>query len=195
MFREFFQIPALCVFCDRVVLHSLAKLSESGFDVASIPWEKILLRRPQPYPRGDDRERITRACQAAEALFTAKPPVSAPSVPDTPPADRVARKPRVLGIVPTAPSRDEEVKAPVRLEQRTPRDPAGAICPHPRPREIWHDGCASRRGLWDRPRRRRAHSPQRLRTFGVRREAAMVPVTLVRQRRGGRLGAPPAGHV
>ena len=109
------------VFWDSVVLHSLAKLRESDSDVASTPWEKILLSRPQPYPRGDDRERITRARQAAEALFTAKPPVSAPSVPDTPPAEQTARKPRVLGIVPTAPVRVEEVEAPVSPEQQSPR--------------------------------------------------------------------------
>ncbi len=53
--------------------------------------------------------------------FTAKPPVSRPSAADTPPTDQAARKPRVLGIVPTAPVRVEEVNAPVRLEQRTPR--------------------------------------------------------------------------
>lgn len=102
------------------MLHSLAKPHESDFDVASTPWEKILLSRPQPYPRGDDRERITRARQAAEALFNAKPPVSRSSVADTPAADQRARKPRVLGIVPTAPVRVEEVKASVSPEQQTP---------------------------------------------------------------------------
>ena len=34
--------------------------------------------------------------------------------------DQAARKPRVLGIVPPAPVRVEEVKAPVGLEPRTP---------------------------------------------------------------------------
>jgi hypothetical protein len=81
----------------------------------------LLSRGQQPQPRGNDHERITRARQAAEALFTAKPPVSRPSVADAPPTDQEARKPRVLGIVPTAPVRVEEVKAAVRLEQRTPR--------------------------------------------------------------------------
>jgi hypothetical protein len=75
----------------------------------------LLSRGQQPHPRGDDYERITRARQAAEALFTAKPPVSRPSVADTPPIDQAARKPRVLGIVPTAPAQE-----PVRPEQRTP---------------------------------------------------------------------------
>jgi 2-methylisocitrate lyase-like PEP mutase family enzyme len=43
-------------------------------------------------PGGDDREQITRARQAAEALFRSKPPVSGPSVPASAPADQsVAR--------------------------------------------------------------------------------------------------------
>jgi hypothetical protein len=58
--------------------------------------EHILLSRQQrPDTRGDDRERITRACQAAEALFTSKPAVNPPSVAGSPPADqKTARKPR-----------------------------------------------------------------------------------------------------
>ncbi|MGH7114616.1 MAG: hypothetical protein ACREE9_08990 [Stellaceae bacterium] len=86
--------------------------------------EQILLsgrpRQQQPHPRGDNRERITRARQAAEALFTPKRPVSMPSIPDTPPADQSPRKPRVLGIVPAAPVHVEEVESPARLEQQTP---------------------------------------------------------------------------
>jgi hypothetical protein len=73
----------------------------------------------QSQPRGDDRERITRARQAAEALFTSKPPVSEPSVPEFPtPTDQSARKPRVLRIIsPAAPVRHhEKVKSPVGPE-------------------------------------------------------------------------------
>jgi len=76
----------------------------------------LLSRWQQPQPRGDDRERITRARQAAEALFTSKPPVSEPSVPESPtPADQSARKPRVLRIIsPAAPVRHhEELKTSV----------------------------------------------------------------------------------
>jgi hypothetical protein len=84
--------------------------------------EQLLLsRQHQPHSRSDDRERITRARQAAEALFAAKPPVSAPAVPGAPPAEQSARKPRVLGIVQAAPVRVEDVKAPVGPEQQTPR--------------------------------------------------------------------------
>lgn len=90
-------------------------------DRVNLSGEFLLSRGQQPYPPGDDHEPITRTRQAAEALFTAKPPVSRPSVADTPPADQTARKPRVLGVVPTAPVRVEEVKAPVSPQQQTPR--------------------------------------------------------------------------
>jgi hypothetical protein len=74
--------------------------------------------------RGDDREQIVRARQAAEALFTPKPdvidqPVSDPSHPAK------ARKPRVLPILPAAPIRQETVDAPSTPEPATaPEIPA-----------------------------------------------------------------------
>jgi hypothetical protein len=59
-----------------------------------------LLRRQQhPDPRGDDHKRITRARQAAEALFTSKTPVNKPSDPETASADPPQRRPRVLRII------------------------------------------------------------------------------------------------
>jgi hypothetical protein len=73
----------------------------------------LLSRDQQPHPRGADRKRITRARQAAEALFTAKPRVSTPSVPDTPPADQSARKPRVLRIIRPSPAGHDEPESPV----------------------------------------------------------------------------------
>lgn len=77
----------------------------------------MLSRQQQSPPRGDDRERITKARQAAEALFTAKPPVSRPSVPDSPRTDQAARKPRVLRIIsPPAPIPHEELETPVAPE-------------------------------------------------------------------------------
>jgi hypothetical protein len=82
----------------------------------------LLTRQQQPHPHGDDRERITRARQAAEELFTAKPPVSEPSVPDSAPSNQSARKPRVLRIVsPTALVRHEQLETPVSREPQTPR--------------------------------------------------------------------------
>jgi hypothetical protein len=71
-------------------------------------------RTQRPQPRGDDRERITRARQAAEALFTPKPSVSMPSAAESsPPNDQQsARKRRVLGITPPpVPVRYEAVEA------------------------------------------------------------------------------------
>ena len=76
----------------------------------------------QPQLRGDDRERISKARQAAEALFTSKPPVSGPSDPDSPPADQSARKPRVLAIAPAASVRREDAETPVIPEPQATRE-------------------------------------------------------------------------
>jgi hypothetical protein len=78
----------------------------------------LLNRSQPPQPRGDDRERITRARQAAEALFTSKPPVSEPLASESPtPDDPSSRKPRVLRIIlSAAPVRQEVVEAPVSRE-------------------------------------------------------------------------------
>jgi len=78
-----------------------------------------LLSRQHPHPRGDDRERITRARQAAEALFTPKRQITQQSVSDSPPTEQSARKPRVLATSPTMPIRHEEVEAPAGSEQQT----------------------------------------------------------------------------
>jgi hypothetical protein len=64
---------------------------------------------------GDDRERISRARQAAEALFTLRPPVREPS------AFESARQPRVLKIIVPPPVRHEEVAAPVRRKKQAKR--------------------------------------------------------------------------
>lgn len=73
----------------------------------------LLSRQKQPHPRGDDRERISRARQAAEALFTSKPPVSTPANQQAAPADQPARKPRVLRITPPpAPARHDKPETP-----------------------------------------------------------------------------------
>jgi hypothetical protein len=78
-------------------------------------------RQHQPQLRGDDRERISKARQAAEALFTSKPPASRSSDPDSPPADRSARKPRVLAIAPAASVRRENAETPVIPEPQATR--------------------------------------------------------------------------
>ncbi len=137
----------------RLPKSGLPTLANRQFDNAneSVIRSKILLstRQHQPsQPRGDDRERIIKARQAAEALFTSQPPVSRPSDPDSPPADQSARKPRVLAIAPVASVRPEEREmsaAPV--PQNDARDRAVAIWPHPRLGEIRHDGRPGRQGL------------------------------------------------
>ena len=84
----------------------------------------MLSRQEHRYSRGDDRERITRARQAAEALFTEKPPVRVPSVQDTA-ADQSVRKPRVLrAIVPNR--RDGPGHAPIAAELTAARAIPGA---------------------------------------------------------------------
>ena len=71
---------------------------------------------------GDDRQQITRAREAAEALFRPKRPVIEPSVPETTPpaADSSARKPRVLTIAPPAPVHAER-EAPVSPKRQITR--------------------------------------------------------------------------
>ncbi len=84
----------------------------------------MLSRQPQPHPGGDDRERITRARQAAEALFTPRRQVAEPSASGSLPADRSVRQPRVLGIRAPAPVRLDEVKASVAPKpEMTPEIP------------------------------------------------------------------------
>jgi hypothetical protein len=77
----------------------------------------LLSQRQQLHSRGDDRERITRARQAAEALFTSKPPINEPSAPDS--ANQSARKPRVLAISPAVPVRHDEFGTSVNREPQT----------------------------------------------------------------------------
>jgi hypothetical protein len=82
----------------------------------------LLSRQDQSHPRSDNRERITRARQAAEALFTAKPPVGPPAIAPPMPADRSARKPRVLQVIPPpAPAREPDTRAaPAALAEISP---------------------------------------------------------------------------
>ena len=97
--------------------------STSKSRVAKQSGQLLLNHRQQQHNlRGDDRERITSARQAAEALFTPKPRPVAPSVSDPAPSvEQPARKPRVLSILSPPPVRDNEVAAPVNPEPRTTR--------------------------------------------------------------------------
>jgi hypothetical protein len=82
----------------------------------------LFSRQQQPYPQGDERERIARARQAAEALFASKPAVDEPSVVEDPaPSDQQPRKPRVLSIVPPAPVRAEHPEPQARRTRRPSR--------------------------------------------------------------------------
>jgi hypothetical protein len=69
----------------------------------------------------NDRERINRARQAAEALFQPKPPVAQPSIAKPPPAaDPSTSQPRMLRPSSSAPVRHAAAEAPVNREPPTP---------------------------------------------------------------------------
>jgi hypothetical protein len=82
----------------------------------------LLSTRQYQQPRGDDRERISKARQAAEALFTLKSPVNGSSDRDSPPAAQSARKPRVLAIAPVASVRHGDIETPVIPEPQATRE-------------------------------------------------------------------------
>jgi len=80
----------------------------------------------QHHFRGDDRQQITGAREAAEALFRPKRQLIEPSVPETPPAAASsARKPRVLAIASPAPVHAERAApvSPKPNQQMTPEIP------------------------------------------------------------------------
>ena len=82
--------------------------------------EQLLPHRHQQQRqfRGDDREQITSARRAAEALFTPKPELDVQPVPD--PAQSIkAHKPRVLPVLPPTPIRQETVNASATSEPAT----------------------------------------------------------------------------
>jgi len=89
----------------------------------------LFTRRQQPHPRRDDRERITKARQEAEALFTSKRPISEASVPNPPPSADHSRKPRILRALPTAPVRHGKARvgSEVRMTPEIPTSQFGRI--------------------------------------------------------------------
>ena len=75
--------------------------------------------QPQHHDRGDDRERLTSARKAAEALFTPRRQVTEQSIREgAPPEGESVRKPRVLPSFPTAPVHQEELEAPISPKQQ-----------------------------------------------------------------------------
>jgi hypothetical protein len=89
--------------------------------------EQIVVDRSEkPYPGDDGRERIARARQAAEALFTPKRPVAGQPVLDgLPSTGQPARKPRVLASTPAAPAEGEAAEPQFSPQRRImPQIPA-----------------------------------------------------------------------
>jgi hypothetical protein len=72
------------------------------------------------HDRSDDRERITGARHAAEALFKPKRPSIEPSVQEAAPPSEAVRKPRVLAVSTPRPIHHEEPKAVIGSKPRTP---------------------------------------------------------------------------
>jgi hypothetical protein len=86
-----------------------------------------LLSRTRPLsPREDERERITSARRAAEALFTTKRQVTTQSVSDPlPSVSQSEHKPRVLKALSPVPVGHQEGNAPVDFKhQITPEIPS-----------------------------------------------------------------------
>jgi hypothetical protein len=93
------------------------------------------------HSRGNDRERITRAHQAAEALFASKPPINEPAAPDS-------ANQSVLAISPTVPVCHDELGTSVNREPQTKHGIARSqFAAYPRLDKIRHDGLPGRRGL------------------------------------------------
>src|SRR6202035_4713898 len=116
-----FNIDVASSICGNDLPNSANSTSMS--QVAKQPGRPLLDQRQQQQPpRDNDRDRITSARQAAEALFTPKRQPVEPSISDpAPSAERPARKPRVLSILSPPPVRNEEAAASVNPEPRTAR--------------------------------------------------------------------------
>ena len=135
-----FHIPTLCstIEAARLGHEAVGRGTGSGVPKSSLPKltnplsllraakspERLLVDRwERPDSRGDDRERMTRARHAAEALFAPKRQATEPSASDPPLlADQPSRKPRALGTLPPAPLCLDGVEAPVSSEPQTARE-------------------------------------------------------------------------
>jgi hypothetical protein len=106
----------------------LAKINESFLICAVSTVAERILFSPRPlYPSDDERQRIARAREAAEALFAAKPAAAAPApAPAGPAAEPAVRKPRVLSVVPPVPAHPEPPPPAAGRRARRPR-PRNAV--------------------------------------------------------------------
>lgn len=76
--------------------------------------------RPQHRAQADDQERLISARQAAEALFTGNQVTMGPLENGSAPLERT-RKPRVLPVLPNAPTYREELEIPENSNQTVPK--------------------------------------------------------------------------
>ena len=108
------------------LLGAPSKNSASHFDIPTRhqPTRSKPLLSRQQHPRDNDREQIARARQAAEALFTSKPPATKPAITESASPSPTERKPRVLQIIAGPAKSDEDVSAAVTPEpQAMPKIP------------------------------------------------------------------------
>jgi hypothetical protein len=131
---EVFRFKFLMHNADIIYGYARASTDASMSRVAKQAGQLLLNHRQQQHhDRGDDRDRITSARQAAEALFTLKPQPLEPSVSDpAPSAERPARKPRILPVSSPPPVRNEEGCG--TGQPRAPDHASGpAVAPRPHP--------------------------------------------------------------
>ena len=128
------------------------------------------------HPRGDERDRITSARKAAEALFTPKRQPAERSVSDpVPSVEQPARKPRVLS------SCHRHRSATRKLRHRSTPSPGPRVISRGRTMratnlgELRVDDPPSRRGLRGRRRRDRAHPPASLTSVRSKGSRASPP--------------------
>jgi hypothetical protein len=79
----------------------------------------LLSQEHLPDIRSDDRERVLRARQAAEALFASKSQVTDPPTSTATTAVQNPRKPRVLPVIRPPARRDDQRKAPITVDPET----------------------------------------------------------------------------
>jgi hypothetical protein len=140
----------------------------------------LLSRRRPLSPREDERERITSARRAAEALFTTKRQVTTQSVSDPlPSVSQSEHKPRVLKALSPVPVGHQEGNAPVDFKhQITPEIPSSQFCTHPRLGEVRDDSGSSRGDVRGQRRCDRADSHTRLTADSSRSTGADVGASL-----------------
>ena len=86
-----------------------------------------MLDRLRQQVLGDDRQQITRAREAAEALFAPKRPIPKLAIKSPSPAEASVRKPRILSISPSPPPDEKAEPAIPPTPPVTPAIPKSEV--------------------------------------------------------------------